>query len=119
MHTFSELVAWHSWKLAVCCLVSLAKTGITGCLDYLFGDLVGESSVALSPSIAVPYLPATYVYLALAIYGLFHLRDGTVTHLSQGDAICVLMDLWIQESSICGHAYCHFECKIASTYAAQ
>jgi hypothetical protein len=34
------------------------------------------------------------------VYGLFHLRDGTVTHLSQGDAICVLIDLWIQESSI-------------------
>lgn len=118
MHTFSELVAWHSWKLAVCCLCLLQKRGRGVWTTYL-EIWSGKSSVALSPSIAVPYLPATYVYLALAIYGLFHLRDGTVTHLSQGDAICVLMDLWIQESSICGHAYCHFECKIASTYAAQ
>lgn len=86
---------------AGCLLFSVScEKGIMGCFDYLFGDSIGEVEGARRRSTSVPCLPATYVYLALANYGLFHPRDGPVTHLSQGDANCVPMDLWIQDSGI-------------------
>lgn len=54
-----ELVAWHSWKLAVRCLSVWAKRGLQGvwatCLEIW-------SSVSLPPLTSFQCLPAAYVY---------------------------------------------------------
>lgn len=49
--------------------VSLAKTGITGCLDYLFGDLVGGVERRLASLDCCPISPRY-----IRVFGLGHLR---------------------------------------------
>ena len=99
-----ELVAWHSWKLAVFGVVSLGKTGIMACLDYLFGDLAGKVE---HPLASLNFCTASPHYIRAPLHTCFwawpfreyfiHI-NGPVAHLSQGDAICVPVDLWIRDS---------------------
>lgn len=121
----SELVAWHSWKLGYS---SQGKTGIMGCLGYLFRDLAREIErwlLCLSLSLSF--------WSCLAIWWLFHPHIGSITHFSRlwynlypyrpmYPWICGSMDSGFRihlSAWLCIFKCCHLECKIVSTHAAQ
>lgn len=116
-----ELVAWYSWKLAVCCLVSLAKRGswgvLTTCLEIRSGKSREQGDARLLSHVSP---------LHTCIWP-WPIMDYFIRVMGQSRICPKVMQIvyrWIygfriQESSICGYVYCHLECRIASTHAAQ